>query len=135
MSSKQSAVQRMTDRLDGKRTTGKSPNYSAMTWNWNGLIEDARSWQAGKAVNWTDVAREYGVHEVLDVTKLANNGGQIVRAVLADAGIQTEQFLTSKGVQTGAPGARRSVHRTAAGTGVPQHTSVKQLQEQAKNKV
>ena len=82
----------------------------------------------------TNVARKYSVNEVRDTNKLANNGGQIVYAVLTDTGIQTEQFLTSKGVQTGAPRARRSMRRAAASTAVPQHTSIKELQEKAKKK-
>ena len=45
----------------------------------------------------------------LDVSKLVANGGQIVRAVLEDAKIDTTKFLNAYGKPTGSPRARRSV--------------------------
>ena len=69
----------MQQRVDGQRaSTTVSLQYGKMEWNYQKLVKDARSWKSGSKVNWTQVAKDYGVHQPLDVSKLAANGGQIV---------------------------------------------------------
>ena len=51
-----------------------------MTWDWQSLVDDAKTWEDGRHVNWQNVSRQYGVHQLTDPGKLAANGGQIVQA-------------------------------------------------------
>ena len=102
--------------------------YSKVKWQWRKLVEEAESWEDGKRVNWTNFAKQYGIHQPLDPSKLAVNGGQIARTVLEDAGIDTTRFLDAYGRQTGRPRARRSRLRTKSGVAVPQHTPLAELQ-------
>ena len=100
----------MEERISGERPPTKvSLNYSATTWDWQALVAEAKGWPDGRRVNWSDVAWQYHVHQVADKEALAHNGGQIVQAVLVDAGIDVTQFYTAQGVQMGAPRARRAV--------------------------
>ena len=133
LASRNDEVSRMEERISGERPPTKvNLNYSAMTWDWQALVAEAKGWSDGRRVNWSDVARQYRVHQVADKEALAHNGGQIVQAVLVDAGIDVTQFYTAQGVQTGAPRARRAVRRSANGIAVPQHTPLRVLQEHAK---
>ena len=67
-----------------------------MTWDWQSLVDDAKTWEDDRHVNWQDVSRQYGVHQLTDHGKLAANGGQIVQAILQHAGIDIERFRTAR---------------------------------------
>ena len=103
--------------------------YAKMQWDYQRLVADASSWESGRRVNWTQVAKEYGVHQPFDKTKLAVNGGQIVRAVLKDAKIDTSKFLNAYGKPTESPHARRAMQRTKSGIAVPMHTPLDELEK------
>ena len=106
---KADAEKRMRERLDGKRKKNHvSLNYEGMQRNWQALVNEAESWEEGKKINWSALARKYEVHKPSDPTSLAGNGGQIIQAVLEDAGFDTSRFVGGKGQQTGAPRCRRS---------------------------
>lgn len=137
MESREVAESRMQERISGSRKRKHcclSLNYSAMKWDWRRLVDEAKMWEDGKQVNWSAIARQNGVHECADTTKLANNGGQIVQAVLTDAGIDITKFFTAKGVQTGAPRARRAIRHSSCGISVPRHTPLQTLEAAAKEK-
>lgn len=136
LESKQSAQKRTAERLEGQRAPPRkvSLNYGAMQWDWKALVDEAKLWEKGRVVNWSAVARQYGIHEVKDTTKLSPKGGQIARAVLEDHAISTTHFFTGKGTQTGAPRTRRTLRRTGHGISVPQHMSVARLEQQAEEK-
>ena len=82
-----------------------------------------------KKINWSALARKYEVHKPSDPTSLAGNGGQIIQAVLEDAGFDTSRFVGGKGQQTGAPRCRRSKLRSKSGIAFPSQTPFSKLQE------
>ena len=129
------AEERKKRRMDGeRRKTAVTVNYEKYTWSWQALVEDAKTWAPGKKINWQEVARQYAVHQANDTSKLAANGGQIVRAVLEDNGIETTQFVSGTGKQTGDPRARRAAKRTAQGIALPAHTPVANLEKEKEKK-
>ena len=129
------AEERKKRRMGGERSkTAVSVNYDKYKWSWQALVEDAKSWAPGKQVNWQEVARQHAVHQANDTAKLAANGGQIVRAVLEDNGINTTQFVSGKGTQTGRPRARRAAKRTTYGVALPAHTPVSILEKEKEKK-
>ena len=95
-----------------------------------GIVNDAESWEEGKIINWSALARKYEVHKPSDptCTSLAGNGGQIIQAVLEDAGFDTSRFVDGKGQQTGAPRCRRSKLRRESGIAFPSQTPFSKLQ-------
>jgi len=97
-----------------------------MKWNFEGLIREAKEWQEGKQVNWTDVARLYNVHQPSDESKLAAIGGQIVQAVLSRAGVDVTHFLKGKGELTNTP--RRAVKRLRPGISLLAQTKLCDLE-------
>ena len=82
-----------------------------------------------KKINWSALARKYEVHKPSDHTSLAGNGGQIIQAVLEDAGFDTSRFENGKGQQTGAPRCHRSKLRSKSGIAFPSQTPFSKLQE------
>ena len=94
----------MVERIaGGQHKTHVSLDYSKMDWNWEELVAEAKTWKAGDSVNWTDTARKYGVHAATGTSTMAKNGGQIVKEVLRDNGIDVGQFLTGKNRPTDDP--------------------------------
>ena len=64
MENKEKAEKRMRERLQEERNSRKvSLNYQRMTWNWQGLVEEARQWKDGQTVHWSAVALFYCIHE------------------------------------------------------------------------
>ena len=104
-----------------KQRSHVSLDFNRMTWDWQSLVDDAKTWEDGRHVNWQDVSRQYGVHQLTDPGKLAANGGQIVQAVLQHAGIDIERFRNAQ------------AKRLKSGVAVPMHTSISDLEKKKKH--
>ena len=117
------------EHREKKKRSHVSLDFDRMTWDWQRLVDDARTWEDGRHVNWQDVSRQYGVHQLTDPGKLAANGGQIVQAVLQHAGIDIERFRNAHGQELGTPRVRRSAKRLKSGVAVPMHTSIADLEK------
>ena len=102
-----------------------------MTWDWQSLVDDAKtcSWEDARHVNWQDVSRQYGVHQLTDPGKLAANDGQIVQAILQYAGRDIERFRNAHGLELSTPRVHRSAKRLKSGIAVPMHTSISDLEK------
>ena len=72
-----------------------------MTWDWQSLVDDAKTWEDGRHVNWQNVSRQYGVHQLTNPGKLA--------------GIDIERFRNAHGQELGTPQERRLAKRLKSG--------------------
>ena len=132
LTSEAAAKKRMKEREEGRKEKQHvSLDKESMTWDWQGLIEEAKTWAPDKVVNWQAVARQYRVHKASDPSTLAGNGGQIVRAVLEEAGIDTH-FTNGNNCKTGTPRWRRSAKGTNSGIALPSPTALVDLERKKK---
>ncbi len=129
MDTVEKAQERMKEREAGLSRSHVTLQYAKFNWDWKGLVAEAKGWEDGQVVNWSALARKYGIHETLNQDKLAANGGQIAQAVLRDAGVDVTCFNTGKHLQTGQSRCRRSFRRTRSGVAVPSKPTLKALQD------
>ena len=78
MGNKEKAEKRMRERLQGERNSRKvSLICQRMTWNCQGLVEEARQWKDGQTVIWSAVAHFCGILDTCNSLHQAKNGGQL----------------------------------------------------------
>ena len=101
---RQSLKSRQTDRLTQAFEPRVSPEHSQetktkrspvgifdnMTWDKDALKLEVESYEDGKFVNWSQLAKEYSVTNTKG--EIAENGGQIAKEWLKSVGVVTERF-------------------------------------------
>ena len=65
-----------------------SPDFNNVTWDKQQLETTLTNWPEGGRINWSLVAREHGI--------LAKNGGQIVKELAKEKGIDTTKLDGSR---------------------------------------
>ena len=87
------------------------------------LLEEARTWEEGQVINWSELGTKYGLVEA--------NRGQIIKEFLAEHGIEAAQAR-----QRSSRASRRSKKRLPGGTvSFPILAPVKQVKEKVKHRI
>ena len=86
------------ERHNAQRQQGKQKSpvgkFENMDWDKDGMKEEVNSFGDGTSVNWSELARKYGVKN--KAGKLAQNGGQIAMEWLKSEVVDVERFKKGK---------------------------------------
>ena len=83
-----------------------------MAWDKDGLKFEVESYEDGKFVNWSQLAKQYNITNTKG--EIAENGGQIAKEWLKSVGVDTERFKRYN-VDSDGPRIRRKKRRGIGG--------------------
>ncbi len=104
-----------------------------MEWDKDGLKEEVNSFGDGTLVNWSELARRYGVKN--KTGQLAQNGGQIVMEWLKSEGVDVGRF-NKKRRESDIGNIRKKMKKSVGGEiTVPCPETRRKLQAKLKEKI
>lgn len=103
----------MAGKRKKKNHTGNLENIKG--WDKEALKEEVDGYAEGTIVNWSELARRYGVTDKTGNT--AKNGGQIIQDVLISMGVNVHQFKNPKSINSCNERKKRARKRKLRGRG------------------
>ncbi|CAB3995360.1 Hypothetical predicted protein [Paramuricea clavata] len=125
------------ERHNAQRQQGKQKSpvgrFENMEWDKDGMKEEVNSFGDGTLVNWSELARRYGVKN--KTGQMAQNGGQIAMEWLKSEGVDVERFKKRRR-ESDIGNIRKKMKKSVGGEiTVPCPESSRKLQAKLKEKI
>lgn len=109
-------------------------NFDKMEWDKDSLKKEVESYDDGKDINWSELARRYEIKN--NEGRISGNGGQVVKECLINMGVAINRFKRPHESSSHNDRVRRKKRRGIGGEiTIPTEVTPERLRQIAKEKI